>query len=680
MKKIIYLVLLAWIMPLMAHAQGWPANYQGVMLQGFYWDSFDDSQWTTLQSKSGDIAGYFDLVWLPQSANCGGKSMGYDDLYWFNDYNSSFGTAAQLRSLISTYKSYGIGTIADVVINHRKTLSNWVDFPAETYRGVNYQLLSTDIASNDDGGKTKAWANANGYSVSNNIDSGTDWDGMRDLDHYSGNVQSCVKAYLNMLLNDLGYAGFRYDMVKGYRGSFTGIYNEATNPAFSVGEYWDGNPSAVKNWLNMTKRNDVIMSAAFDFPFRYTVRDAANYGNWSKLANASIMSDPDYRRYAVTFIENHDTEYRSSSSQQDPIKKDTLAANAFMLAMPGTPCVFYKHYLAYGQEIKAMIDLRKLAGIDNQSTYTTTHNSTGYYGAATTGNKSQLMVLVGNTAGVDVTAPWVEVLSGYHYKYFLPATTEMAWPDKASGEYPGTFQVKLTAVSAHTGATLVYTTDGNDPTPSSTQVASGATINIDKDCTLKVALLNGGAVSGMVTRNYTIKTVQPFVPHDITIYLKDPTTAPNNWSLVNFYCWDNKGNQVSKAWPGTTITNTTVIDGTRLYYCTYTINAADHYLNFVFNQGSSNGQTVDIERIKQDTYFEIASQTNKYTVNDITSQFAPTQGDINGDHIVNVSDVTALINKILGTASFDDAICDIDGNGAVNVSDVTALINIILGR
>ena len=149
---------------------------------------------------------------------------------------------------------------------------------------------------------------------------------------------------------------------------------------------------------------------------------------------------------------------------------------------------------------------------------------------------------------------------------------------------------------------------------------------------------------------------------------------------MNFYCWDNKGNQVSKAWPGTTITNTTVIDGTRFYYCTYTINAADHYLNFVFNQGSSNGQTVDIERIKQDTYFEIASQTNKYTVNDITSQFAPTQGDINGDHIVNVSDVTALINKILGTASFDDAICDIDGNGAVNVSDVTALINIILGR
>lgn len=54
------------------------------------------------------------------------------------------------------------------------------------------------------------------------------------------------------------------------------------------------------------------------------------------------------------------------------------------------------------------------------------------------------------------------------------------------------------------------------------------------------------------------------------------------------------------------------------------------------------------------------------------------KGDINGDGVINVSDVTALINKILGTATYADAICDINGDGVVNVSDVTALINIIL--
>lgn len=57
-----------------------------------------------------------------------------------------------------------------------------------------------------------------------------------------------------------------------------------------------------------------------------------------------------------------------------------------------------------------------------------------------------------------------------------------------------------------------------------------------------------------------------------------------------------------------------------------------------------------------------------------------TVGDINVDGVVNVSDVTALINKILGTADFSDELCDINADGVVNVSDVTALINMILGQ
>lgn len=57
-------------------AQGWPADYEGVMLQGFYWDSFRESKWTALESKADMLAPYFNLIWIPQSGNCGGKSMG----------------------------------------------------------------------------------------------------------------------------------------------------------------------------------------------------------------------------------------------------------------------------------------------------------------------------------------------------------------------------------------------------------------------------------------------------------------------------------------------------------------------------------------------------------------------------------------------------------------------------
>ena len=55
------------------------------------------------------------------------------------------------------------------------------------------------------------------------------------------------------------------------------------------------------------------------------------------------------------------------------------------------------------------------------------------------------------------------------------------------------------------------------------------------------------------------------------------------------------------------------------------------------------------------------------------------RGDVNGDGRVNVSDVTALINMILGITPVDQARADVNGDNKVNVSDVTALINIILG-
>ena len=54
-------------------------------------------------------------------------------------------------------------------------------------------------------------------------------------------------------------------------------------------------------------------------------------------------------------------------------------------------------------------------------------------------------------------------------------------------------------------------------------------------------------------------------------------------------------------------------------------------------------------------------------------------GDVNGDGKVNVSDVTTLVNMILGVVTMDQTRADVNGDGKVNVSDVTALVNIILG-
>ena len=73
MKKLLYFfsmvaLLVTWGSTNSASAQGWPQNYGGVMLQGFYWDSFDDTQWALLESQADELAGSFSLIWIPQSA------------------------------------------------------------------------------------------------------------------------------------------------------------------------------------------------------------------------------------------------------------------------------------------------------------------------------------------------------------------------------------------------------------------------------------------------------------------------------------------------------------------------------------------------------------------------------------------------------------------------------------
>ena len=625
MRKI-YFTLIALLASINMFAQGWPANYSGVMLQGFSWDSYDYSQWTVLEKQAADMKGFIDLVWLPQSGKCieTTQVMGYKPYYYFNQ-NSSFGTEAELRSLIAKFKANGIGAIADVVVNHRNT-DGWFTFPTETYNGVTYKMQPTDICKNDDGGATAKQATKEGVSLSNNNDEGQDWDGCRDLDHKSANVQKIIKAYLKFLKEDIGYTGFRYDMVKGFSGTHVADYNDATGVEFSVGEYWDGNPSII-NWINKTNKK----SAAFDFQFRYNVRDAVGVKdnkvvsaqNWSKLkSDYNLMHDATYRQYAITFVENHDMQYRSKDEQQDPLMRDTLAANAYMLAMPGTPCVFQPHWRAYKKEIKSMIEARKLAGITNMSNYTNKMAQTACFANETTGNKAKLIVVVGNkTKAYTPSADYAQILEGYHYRYYLSKSAETAWCNIPSGEYEAGFKAKLTAVSQNSNAKLVYTTDGTAPTAKSKQVTNGNTINIDNTCTLKVGLLINGNVTGIRTYNYTIKA---FEPYTITVYANADQVT--NWgSAMYFYAWNTSG-EFTEKWPGTAVTATKTLNGKKWYYMDFKIKSKDAIVNIIFNQGKNKKQSVDMNAGNSTKFYEITTtQSNgKYTCKDVTAIWAPT--------------------------------------------------------
>ena len=55
------------------------------------------------------------------------------------------------------------------------------------------------------------------------------------------------------------------------------------------------------------------------------------------------------------------------------------------------------------------------------------------------------------------------------------------------------------------------------------------------------------------------------------------------------------------------------------------------------------------------------------------------RGDVNGDGSVNISDVTALIDLLLGGGTINNPAADCNGDSHVTISDVTALIDYLLG-
>lgn len=437
MKHLFTLIFTLMGLPLGLMAQGWPANYGGVMLQGFYWDSYSDTKWTNLTSQADELSKYFNLIWVPQSGWCKSTTdMGYYPRYWFNQ-NSAFGTEQELRTMISTFKAKGTGIIADVVVNHKNGVNEWCDFANETVKGKNtdktYSVTWDNTGykqiCNNDEANTATKSEAKG-KIKGADDTGLGDTGCRDLDHTNATTQQNIKTYEDFLLNEMGYTGFRYDFVKGYDPKYIKMYNEASKPKFSVGEYWHGAVTTtskegdhpfggVKDWVEATGKT----SAAFDFPMKYLIKGAFNDGNW-KLLNKNLTStlvgiEP---QYAVTFIDNHDT--GEPHVNPDPQRANVEAANAYILAMPGTPCIWISHWKPYKYTIKKCILARKIAGVTNTSSIVKSDGQDNGYVLIVKGDKGNVLLLLGSptydTRGYQLAC------EGENFKYYVSSGLDIS--------------------------------------------------------------------------------------------------------------------------------------------------------------------------------------------------------------------------------------------------------------
>ena len=430
MKKIILLVLSIILYAGMVRAEssaetvaqdeqptniGVPSECEDVMLQVFYWDSYKNqtstdskygrTKWVDLLKDTAAINANFDLVWFPPSAYADGGNgkggVGYTHRQLSNQ-ESDWGTRAKLEELIAALHKGNTRVLADIVINHRGNKSNWCDFYADNFGSYGtYQLNSTHICYGDEG-FTNSSSTCYNSTNRGNADTGSNFDGARDLDHTNEYVQKWAKAYVQWMIDVMKYDGFRYDMTLGYDGKYLSMYNEASRPYLSV-------------------------------PLKYQIHQAIVGGSYGKLRNPiNSLRGKGYAKYAVTFLDNHDTFERESygsnqfGGQNIDLKNPThknriLQGYAYILMMPGVPCVFWPHWKTYQSEINALIAARKLAGIHSESAVLSETTSQNNYEAVIQGHHGQVMLRLGSNRSTETPEGYEKVVNGSAHTVYYKA-------------------------------------------------------------------------------------------------------------------------------------------------------------------------------------------------------------------------------------------------------------------
>lgn len=445
MKKIILSILtILFVAPaLRASNIGVPAECEDVMLQCFYWDSYtltkyNRTKWIDLLKDTADINASFDLVWFPPSAQSTG-GVGYYHTCLSNQSGTAWGTLPRLQELIAALHAGNTKVLADIVINHRGSVNGWCIFAEDKFgEGYGSFQLTTEHICKYDEAFTNSDSNCYGGSERGAEDTGTNDGGCRDIDHTSEYVQEWAKTYTRWMLDSMKYDGFRYDMTLGYHGRYLSMYNEASQPYFSVSELWEG-IDRQKQHLEETNYNTMV----FDFQQKYELHKAIVGGNYSKLVkNSNSFRGQGLERYAVTFIDNHDTFEREDNKSQEFYKYNAdlslattkafiMQANAYILMMPGVPCVFWPHWYSYKQEIKDLIAIRKIAGIHSESEVLDETSGTKAYSATIQGHRRKVILRLGQNRDMTIPAGYWRCINADYYTVYLESPEGI---DEVGGE------------------------------------------------------------------------------------------------------------------------------------------------------------------------------------------------------------------------------------------------------
>lgn len=365
-------------------------NY--TMLQYFEWYyPKDGSLWKKVKEDAARLkdAG-IDAIWLPPAHKGmeGSQSTGYDsyDLYDLGEFDqkgsvrTKYGTKEEYLEAIKSAQAAGIQVYADIVLNHlggadehepvmvrKVSPDNRNEFISEPFEIDAYTKFTypgrsgkhsafqwdfqcfTGVDYDDRTKETAVYSIQNQYgdgweNVLDKENGNYDYLMLTDIDFRNPAVREELKRWGKWFYETAGFDGFRLDAIKHMPAEFFNewldyLRTELKAELFTVGEYWSPyDLQSMLDYIDATGGRMSLFDACLQASFSKASKDGEQFDLTKILSGSLVEARPEF---AVTLVENHDTQPLQSLEQTVEPWFRAHAYAIILLREAGYPCVFY---------------------------------------------------------------------------------------------------------------------------------------------------------------------------------------------------------------------------------------------------------------------------------------------------------------------------------------------------
>ncbi len=369
-------------------------------------------------------------VWLPPAyKGTSQEDVGYGvyDMYDLGEFDqkgtirTKYGTKDEYIDAIKAFHDADIRVIADIVLNHRMggdeaevvtavqdspedrneqisgkqkiRVRSRFTFPGRKGRYSSFTWDHSHFTGTDWDEKTKSCGHIYRFSGKKWADQ-TDgelgnYDYLMGLDVDTSNPEVIhqTKKWLRWYVTTTGVDGLRLDAVKHisfpfYSELLQDIRRKTGEELPAVGEYWSGDLNRLLHYLDTVKNRMSLFDVALHYNF-YNASQAGNQYDLRTILDHTLVKERPQN--AVTFVDNHDTQYGQSLQSFVADWFKPLCYAVILLRQEGLPCVFYSDY--YGNPVKDLppvpnlgkfIKLRRFYAYGEQADYFEDPNLIGW--------------------------------------------------------------------------------------------------------------------------------------------------------------------------------------------------------------------------------------------------------------------------------------------------------------